>query len=165
MYKESGPDYKDLPADDQSWERRQVCERVLNNIKLGDSSFFPRDNYIRVTHEEMSLSPITWARRLYEFAGLEFTGETEEYINKITHGAKSVANGKDPDGRFAMFSVYRDTLKVLYKWVGKTHEHVHEIEKECKGLLDYLGYVPLYNDKLEKITDNPWPLLEGEDLE
>ena len=116
-------------------------------------------HYIRVTHEEMSLAPIKTAKSLYNFAGLDFTEETEKYINEITHGSDLVKGGKDPDGRFAGFSVYRDTQKVLRKWMGSDKGHIHEIERECAPLLEYIGYKPLYNEHLENVNDNPWPNL------
>ncbi|KAL5248331.1 hypothetical protein ACHWQZ_G017496 [Mnemiopsis leidyi] len=157
MFSEGGPKYGQLSPSEQSKQRRSLCSRELANLKVGDSGVFTADQYIRLSHEEMSVDPIKWAKRLYEFVGLDFTKETEEYIEGITHGKSLVQNGKDPDGRFAGFSVYRDTLTVLYKWMSASPKHIHEIEVECKELLDYLGYVNIYDDSLNKIAENPWP--------
>ena len=160
MINEDGPKYNNLSPEQKSDERRKLCQRELDNIKIGDSSIFDSSTYIRLSHEEMSLHPITWAKRLYDFVGLEFTEETEEYLLEITKGGSLIKGGKDPDGRFSGFSVYRDTLTVLHKWKKESRDHVHEIENECSELLDYLGYVKIYNDKLELIAQDPWPKLE-----
>jgi len=157
MFSEGSTKYNKLPPAEQSDQRRKLCLRELDNIKIGDSGVFSADSYIRLSHEEMSVDPIKWAKRLYEFVGLEFNQETELYIEGITHGKSLVQNGKDPDGRFAGFSVYRDTLTVLYKWMSASPKHIHEIEIECKELLDYLGYVNIYDDNLIKVAENPWP--------
>ncbi|XP_063690210.1 carbohydrate sulfotransferase 5-like [Bolinopsis microptera] len=157
MFSEGSTKYSKLPPAEKSDQRRKLCLRELDNIKIGDSGVFSADSYIRLSHEEMSVDPIKWAKRLYEFVGLEFNQETELYIEGITHGKSLVQNGKDPDGRFAGFSVYRDTLTVLYKWMSASPNHVHEIEIECKELLDYLGYVNIYDDNLIKVAENPWP--------
>jgi hypothetical protein len=157
MYSEGGTKYNQLPAAQQSDQRRKLCLRELSNLQIGNSGVFSANNYIRLSHEEMSIDPIKWAKILYEFVGLEFTKETEKYIEGITHGKSLVHNGKDPDGRFAGFSVYRDTLTVLYKWKSANPKHIREIERECEELLEYLGYVNIYDDQLNKIAENPWP--------
>lgn len=158
-------DYSQLSDIEKSEERRKLCLRELENLKFGDSSIFNKDSYLRISHEEMSLDPINWARRIYQFTGLDFNEETKSYIKEITNGKSLVKDGKDPDGRHAGFSVYRDTLTVLYKWMSSKPEHIHDIEKECKEVIDYLGYVNVYDDKLNLINKNPWPrLVNNEDI-
>ena len=157
MLNEGEGGYNLLTAEQKSEERRLLCVRELENLKIGDSGLFDSSTYIRLSHEEMSLDPIKWAKKLYEFVGLDFTESTEAYINQITHGSDLVQGGKDPDGRYAGFSVYRDTLTILYKWKKSSARHIHDIETECQQLLSYMGYANIYDDGLHKINDNPWP--------
>ena len=164
MFSEEVP-YGQMTNKQKSKERQNLCFRELTNIKVGESGFFNDNNYLRLTHEEMSLNPIEWAKKIYNFTGLDFNKKTASYINEITNGKSLVNGGKDPDGRFAAFSVYRDTLAVLYRWMTANPSHIHEIEKECKELIDYLGYVNIYDDQLKVINKNPWPdLVKNDDI-
>jgi len=162
MFDEDDPEpYNSKSKDDQSKDRVKLCERVLSNLKLADTGVFGKD-YFRITHEEMSLKPLKWAKELYEFVGIEYTEATETYINEITHPASFGA--KDPDGRYKQFSVYRDSMAVLNKWRQSANPSIiQSIEEECGELLTYLKYEPLYDEQGVLVNNEPWPLLEKED--
>lgn len=163
MYNEADPDpYSSKTQEAKSKDRTLLCQRVLNNLKLADTGMFGND-YFRITHEEMSLKPLKWVKELYEFTGLEYTEATEKYINEITHPTYN-EGGKDPDGRYKQFSVYRDSMAVLNKWRQSAKpSKVQEIERECGELLKYLNYEKLYDEHGALVNEEPWPLLSHED--
>lgn len=162
MYNEDDPvHYNQKSPEDQSKDRTLLCQRVLSNLKLADTGMFGED-YFRITHEEMSLKPLKWAKELYKFVGLEYNEATEKYINEITH--PTYEGGMDPDGRYRQFSVYRDSMAVLNKWRQSAKpSRVQEIERECGDLLKYLKYEKLYDEQGQLVNEEPWPLLSQED--
>lgn len=97
-----------------------------------------------VLYEDIAENPIDGAKRLYEFARLEFTEEIQNYVYNIT-----LAGEKD---NYAYGTVRSNSKKVAYDWrESSTFSNVHIVDTNCRLLYSLMGLKPI--DRADMVKD------------
>eukprot|EP00116_Pleurobrachia_bachei_P005459 sb/3465721/ len=112
-----------------SLEMESDCARYRDDQKWG-RKLLGDNRYISVTHDELSLHPITTAYKIYRFLGLDLPQTVLEFL-------KSNTEGKDQmEKREGSMNTKRDSEEVIEKWLKEyVGQRVPLVERECGGIV------------------------------
>ena len=104
------------PVERMAWQWLLFNEKALRDLEA-------KDNAMVVRYEDLCRNPMACTRKLFDFAGLAWSGQTERFIRESTHSG---------DGDF--YGVFRDSARAAEKWRQElSGEEVSMIEKVVSG--------------------------------
>ena len=136
---------------------KSVCQQTLDNIKYLQVNEEMKSRTLVVRYEDIAVRPFKYAKRILNFAGLNYTSEVNDWIVKNTQRK----TGKRKRSSNNPFTTNRDSEQTALKWRSSVSlSDALTIQKFCKDEMEKLGYLPV-NKTLSKttqvITDLPSP--------
>lgn len=109
------------------------------------------DNTLLVSYEAMCEDPFTHARRIFEHCGLEFTEQTQRFLELSTSGSENRRNPYGDSGGGKYFSVFRNPRHSMNKW--KDQLRTEEID----AILDIVRDSPAFEvfERARQGTERP----------
>jgi hypothetical protein len=106
------------PAQRLAWRWLLINEKAMEDC-AGFSNFLP------INYDQVCAQPETEAKRMFEFVGLEWNAQTQEFVKASTGADNS-----------AYYSVFKDPLKAANKWKGElSNAQIEEIMAIVQGTL------------------------------
>ena len=120
-----------------AWEAYNYCSETRRSIDFIESDPWWRDRYLKVTHREMSLSPLKTAKIIYDFIGEPLTVEIREHVENMTSGKRPK---KIHVKNFDPLEVYRNSSMIANRWTEfpsdlLSYWDLYSVEAQCRLIL------------------------------
>lgn len=120
---------------------KTTCESAVLNHHAYRSK---PDKFKIIRYEDVAYDPQTWARRIHEFAGIEFNQEVDDWIEENTN-----IQGLNPYGST------RNSSKTAENWRNLVNDKflkmIFTVEEYCGGMMEIYGYRKIESRKM--LTD------------
>lgn len=142
---------RNVPAAEVQYQvMQEICHSHvrINERAILKAPPFLKGRYKMVRYEDMAHDPLREIIGMYEFVGLEMTGQLEEWIYKVTHG-KGKGSKKE-----AFKITSRNAVDISQAWRSTLpHNKVKRIQEVCRGAMSLLGYRTVNSEKEQKRLD------------
>ncbi|XP_052807511.1 carbohydrate sulfotransferase 3-like isoform X1 [Mya arenaria] len=116
----------------------RLLEEDLRHSK--EISISHPDKIFVLQYEDIAEHPYEWAKRLYKFAGMEYTNSTEDFVRRSTSATKDTGN---------MQTQRKNSTATSVKWrMQLSAPTAMYIYNTCRKSMDILGYLPLTTNNL-----------------
>ena len=127
---------------------KSVCQQTLDNIKYLQANEEMKSRTLIVRYEDIAVKPFKYAKRILNFAGLNYTSEVNDWIVKNTQRK----TGKRKRSSNNPFTTNRDSEQTALKWRSSVSlSDALTIQEFCNDEMEQLGYLPV-NKTLSKTT-------------
>ena len=127
---------------------KSVCQQTLDNIKYLQVNEEMKSRTLVVRYEDIAVKPFKYAKRILNFAGLNYTSEVNDWIVKNTQRK----TGKRKRSSNNPFTTNRDSEQTALKWRSSVSlSDALTIQEFCNDEMEQLGYLPV-NKTLSKTT-------------
>nr|XP_002127093.3 hox4 protein isoform X1 [Ciona intestinalis] len=72
----------------------RVCEKVRNNLEIGEEEDWLRGKYKLVRYEDLCRIPLKMTRDIYEFTGLNMTQQIQRWVESNTNGSSTMMDAR-----------------------------------------------------------------------
>ena len=91
---------------------KSVCQQTLDNIKYLQFNEEMKSRTLVARYEDIAVRPFKYAKRILNFAGLNYTSEVNDWIVKNTQ-RKTGKRKRSPNNQF---TTNRDSEQTALKW-------------------------------------------------
>ena len=129
-----------------------LCNRMTKDVNISLHLLSKRgaDPLIIVRYEELARNTLTFARKIFEFTGIDFALEVKEWLRRNTLFDKN----RSSDGEGSYSTSNRNTTVTINVWrENLTFLEISLIDKECAYFIHQFGYKFIENvDVLTNIS-------------